>query len=151
MLSVDELVHTLVDVVSKNGNLLLDVGPADDGSISKLQLERLHGLGDWLAVNGEAIFGTRPWIRAEGHSSDGIAVRFTSKPDALYAVLLGRPQSPRVVISSLKLAPTAHIELLGIDDELTWEQEGPDVRIVLPHESAGAHAWVFKITPKPEH
>ena len=60
MLSVNELVQMLVDIVSKNGNLLLNVGPMADGTISALQVERLEGLGAWLAVNGEAIFGTRP-------------------------------------------------------------------------------------------
>ena len=65
-LSVTELVHLLVDIVSKNGNLLLNVGPRADGTIPRLQLQRLEGLGAWLATNGEAIFGTRPWFTCGG-------------------------------------------------------------------------------------
>ena len=70
MIPVADLVHMFVDIVSKNGNLLLNVGPMPDGTIPDIQLSRLRGLGDWLRVNGEAIFGTRPWVRAEGRAED---------------------------------------------------------------------------------
>ncbi len=61
-----ELIHLLVDIVAKNGNLLLNVGPMADGTIPQIQASRLSALGAWLDVNDEAIFGTRPWERAEG-------------------------------------------------------------------------------------
>ncbi|PHM05575.1 alpha-L-fucosidase, partial [Nostoc sp. 'Peltigera malacea cyanobiont' DB3992] len=84
MISVDELVDSFVDIVSKNGNLLLNIGPNADGSISKLQTERLLGLGKWLDVNGEAIFGSRYWIRSEDVSTQGIRVRYTTNKGNLY-------------------------------------------------------------------
>ena len=59
------------------------------------QVQRLEGLGAWLSTNGEAIFGTRPWDSAEGETREGIGVRFTRKPDALYAILLAAPPRPR--------------------------------------------------------
>ncbi|MBI3469838.1 MAG: alpha-L-fucosidase, partial [Candidatus Solibacter usitatus] len=63
VIASDKLVNLLVDIVSKNGNLLLNIGPKPDGTISDLQLQRLRDLGAWLKMNGEAIFGTRPWVR----------------------------------------------------------------------------------------
>jgi alpha-L-fucosidase len=90
-ISEGALVHLLSDVVSKNGNLLLNVGPRADGSIPQIQADRLRSLGAWLECNGEAVFGTRPWVRATGETSDRVPVRFTAKGDAVYAILLGRP------------------------------------------------------------
>ena len=93
MLSVDELVDSFVDIVSKNGNLLLNVGPKADGSIPELQLQRLLGLGEWLDSNGEAIFETRPWIEAEGRlEGEGTDLRFTQKGDVIYVILLDEPE-----------------------------------------------------------
>jgi alpha-L-fucosidase len=60
---VDELIYLLVDIVSKNGNLLLDVGPEADGTVPTVQMKRLQALGAWLQLNGEAIYGTHPWKR----------------------------------------------------------------------------------------
>ncbi len=74
--------------MSKNGNLLLDIGPEADGTIPPVQMERLRALGGWLKQNGEAIYGTHPWKRADGESGDGIKIRFTQKASALYSTLL---------------------------------------------------------------
>jgi alpha-L-fucosidase len=87
--SVTSLVHGFIDAVSKNGNLLLNVGPRGvDAQIPEEQVARLKGFGAWLKANGEAIYGTRPWSRAEGRTTDGCNVRFTAKPGALYVHLL---------------------------------------------------------------
>ena len=91
-ISAAALVALLADIVAKNGNLLLDVGPEPDGTIPAIQVDRLHQLGVWLEQNGDAIFDTRPWTRATGKTADGIDVRFTAKDNALYAVLLGNPK-----------------------------------------------------------
>jgi alpha-L-fucosidase len=87
-ISVPDLVRLLVDIVSKNGNLLLNVGPKPGGEIPEVQVDRIKGVGAWLAVNGDAIYGTRPWQRAEGRTVDGVDVRFTSKPGTLFAILM---------------------------------------------------------------
>ena len=83
----DEIIDSLVDIVSKNGNLLLNIGPRADGSIPKIQLDRLAAVGDWLDVNGEAIYGTKPHRYAEDSASE-VPVRYTIKDDALYATAL---------------------------------------------------------------
>ena len=94
----DELIYLLVDIVSKNGNLLLDVGPEADGTIPAVQMDRLKALGEWMAQNGEGIYGTRPWKRAEGETADGMRVRFTQKEGVVYAFLLGQPKGKVVTI-----------------------------------------------------
>ncbi len=147
MLSPAALVHLLVDIVSKNGNLLLNVGPAADGSISALQLERLHALGQWLKVNGEAIYGTRPWTRAEAHTTSGEPVRFTRKGEALYAILLGRPKTRSVAIVELSPSKGSEIRLVGTEGALAWTQEGANLVVNLPGSLQESYAYALKITP----
>jgi alpha-L-fucosidase len=149
MLSVDKLVDMFVDVVSKNGNLLLDVGPEADGTITELQVERLRGLGRWLGTNGEAIFGTRPWVRAEGKADDGTEVRFTKKGESLYAVLLGKPKRSTLTIESLLADEKTTIQLLGIKGDLKWSQKEKNLMVTLPANLVDSPAYVLKITPKP--
>jgi len=74
-----DLIYLLVDIVSKNGNLLLDVGPEADGTIPPVQMDRLLALGAWLQMNGDAIYGTHPWKRAAGETAEGIPVPFYRK------------------------------------------------------------------------
>lgn len=145
MLSPEKLVHLLVDIVSKNGNLLLNVGPAADGSISALQMERLQVLGRWLKVNGEAIYGTRPWTRAEGRTTTGEAVRFTRKGDAVYAILLARPATATVTIEQLSPPPASEIRLVGVDGALTWTQDGANTVIKLPASLPASPAYALRI------
>ena len=149
MLTVNELVDSFVDIVSKNGNLLLNVGPKANGTIPAMQAERLRGLGDWLAVNGEAIFGTRPWVEAEGQTREGVDVRFTKKGEAVYAVLLQTPDSPQLTIENLYVVDEAQVTLLGHDRALQWQQQDRHLRIELPEEIASAAAHTLRIHPTP--
>jgi alpha-L-fucosidase len=88
-ISPSDLIYLLVDIVCKNGNLLLDVEPEADGTIPPVQMERLQALGAWLHQNGEAIFATHPWRRAIGETAEGIPVRFTQKVCRADAVSIG--------------------------------------------------------------
>ncbi len=151
MISTDELVDLFVDVVSKNGNLLLNVGPAADGSIPKLQMERLLGLGKWLDVNGEAIFGSRYWIRSEGMTNKGIEVRYTTNQGNLYAVLLKEPIGKTVAIEGLTVPENALITMLGAGGELPWHQDGENLVVTLPDmsELEQSPAYTLKINQIP--
>jgi len=149
IIAPDALIHLFVNIVSKNGNLLLNIGPKPDGTIPELQLARLRELGKWLAVNGEGIFGSRPWIRASGKTADGVDVRFTRKSDALYAFLLDRPKGSTVTLEGVSTAPSTTISLLGTGGNLRWSPEGKDLEISLPVQYAGSYAYTLKIKPAP--
>lgn len=167
--TVTELIGNLVDVVSKNGALLLNVGPRPDGTIPEEEQELLREIGRWLRVNGEAIYGTRPWAVfgegptevAEGEFTDtqrgafsSRDFRFTTKGDALYAICLAQPQS-QVTITSLGASSPVRAErirsvtLLGGDGELAWSQGTEGLTIELAAEAPGSHAFVFKIALAP--
>lgn len=147
MLSADQLVAMFVDIVSKNGNLLLDIGPKADGSISELQLSRVRELGKWLRTNGEAIYETRPWVRSEGKTRDGIPIRFTRKADVLYAILLAKAQTREIVIESVPTMEGARVQMLGVNGDLGCIREGGDLKLTLPAEVPGSYAYVLKLFP----
>ncbi len=140
-----DLIALLADVVSKNGNLLLGVGPEADGSISPVQLERLEALGAWLKQNGEAIYGTKPWTRAVSETGDGQGVRFTQKDGNVYAILLGAPASREVLIHAVKARAGSEVKLLGEPAPLAWTQEGNDLRVKLPAKLPGSYAYALKV------
>lgn len=128
----DELIYLLVDIVSKNGNLLLDVGPEADGTIPPLQLDRLEALGAWLKVNGEAIYGTRPWTRAEGETGEEMRVRYTKEIGTVYAVILGEPKGKTVVLKEFEAKTGTKMSLVGGSGELKWKQVDQNVEIEMP-------------------
>jgi len=142
-----EIIKILVDIVSKNGNLLLNVGPMSDGRIPEIQKEVLLGIGEWLEINGEGIYGTRPWERAEGKTLDNIDIRFTHKNEILYIHLLNNPIGKTIKILSLKIPQTSTIKLLGYNDPLIWEQDQEDLIITIPKNLIDSPVYVFKVIP----
>ncbi len=154
------IVHDLVDIVSKNGNLLLNVGPRADGTIPHEAETILLELGRWLEVNGEAIYGTRPWTRY-GEGPTGIPapfrereqaaytakdVRFTTKGETLYAILLGWPEGEAVIKSLASDMLRIHrVSMLGWKGDLTWSQDAQGLRVKMPPHKPCAHAYTLKI------
>jgi alpha-L-fucosidase len=141
-----ELVRGFVDLVAKHGNLLLNVGPSAEGEIPEEQVLRLEALGSWLSENGEAIYATRPWRRAEGRTECGVAVRFTAGPEAVYAILLGAPKGERVALPGAPAAAGSaarRVELLG-HGELEASLEGDRVQLTWPRGLREAPAYALR-------
>jgi alpha-L-fucosidase len=145
-LSVDALIRLFVDIVSKNGNLLLNVGPMASGEIPPIQRDRLLGLGKWLEVNGDAIYCTRPWLQAEGKTSDGLDVRYTQKDNTLYVFILGQPKSSSITIQELKINSNAQILFLQSKSSCSWKQMGNHLEIQLPPLEPSMPVYVLKIS-----
>jgi alpha-L-fucosidase len=145
LLSLTALVHLFIDIVSKNGNLLLNVGPMADGTIPQNQRERLESFGQWLDVNGEALFGTRPWVKAESETTEGLGVRFTQQGAAVYASLLGTPGRQQISIAGLRADSSTTVQLLGRAEVLRWQQDGDHLTIMLPDTLPDAPAHCLKL------
>lgn len=166
--SATTVIHTLVDVVSKNGNLLLSVPVRGNGTIDEKERAIVEGIGAWMAVNGESIYGTRHWtVFGEGPAMEGAAplsaqgfnegknkpftaadIRFNTKGKTLYATLLGWPADRTALIKTLKtgaIGKVAKVELLGHGEALTFDQTGDGLKVNLPAEAPGKSAFVLKI------
>jgi len=142
-----DLIHLLVDIVSKNGNLLINVGPTAEGGIPAIQQAPLLALGRWLEGNGQAIYGTRPWTEAEGWTGSGLPVRFTQDRcmRTVYAVVMGGLSADSVLITGFDPDPV-HIELLGVGPCPGWSQGEEGLRIELPAHLPEQDAYAFAIT-----
>jgi alpha-L-fucosidase len=125
----EDLIRMLADIVSKNGNLLLNVGPCADGSIHPVQVAALEGLGAWLKVNGESIYGTRPWTRFTDACEDGAEIRYTSKPGAVYVIITKMPGNKTL---SLPKDAEGEVTLLETGDRLRVESSGDKRLVTLP-------------------
>ena len=160
------LVDQLVDIVSKNGALLLNVGPRSDGTIPEQAAQILLDIGKWLDTNGEAIYAARPWkIYGEGPTKvvegsfkdtetkgfKGSDIRFTTKGHTLYAIALAWPESGKLVVNSLgtgsnlRTTPVKSVELLGSKAKLKWRQDSQSLTVELPPQKPGDYAFAFKI------
>jgi len=163
--SAESIVWQLSDIVSKNGNLLLNIGPRSDGVIPEEAQTILRQIGAWLDINGEAIYGTRPWttygegptkvVAGSFHDTAGGAftaqdIRFTTKDSALYAIALGWPADGHLTIHSLGSAgnfKAGGVTLLGSPAKIVFKQEGDGLHLELPTKPAGMYAYSFKISP----
>lgn len=146
--SVDTLVGQLVDTVANNGNFLLDIGPKADGTIPQVQVDRLHGIGAWLDINGKAIFKSKPWTQP----SDG-TTRFTVGSDGtFYVTALAWPGAELTVHAPVPVPKGATIKLLGSDGKpLKYTSDGSSLVITTPSADATtatkSHgAYVFAIS-----
>jgi len=160
----DWVIHMLVDIVSKNGNLLLNVVQRPDGSLDPEPEKILQEMAGWIAINGEAVFETRPWlvhgegpVRAKGgHFGEDFAysakdVRFTSKGDkTLYAFAMGWPADGKIAIRSLAKFPEATGKIAGVSllgaGEVKWTHDADGLTVQLPPQKPCDYAVALKIT-----
>ena len=156
----DWVIHSLVDIVSKNGNLLINVVQRPDGTIDAEVETLLHNIGDWMKVNGESIYATRPWVTyGEGPTKSGGGnfkedfsfgaqdVRYVQKgKNTVYATLLGVPTDRNIVLKSLAAGAgnVRSVEVLGSREKPTWNRGGDGLHVELPAFSAH-YAVVLKI------
>lgn len=164
--SADQILHEFVDVVSKNGNYLLNVGPKSDGTIPEPAVEVFRQIGAWMRVNGEGIFGSRPWtIFAEGPTRyHGGAfsephtmpftpadVRFTKKGETIYAFLMAWPEGEIRITSLGSNEPHAprrigRVALLGSDQKLNWRRTPEALMVEMPRAKPCDYVYTVKIT-----
>jgi len=168
--STKTAIQMLADIVSKNGNLLLNIPVRGDGTIDEKERNVVEGIADWMDVNKESIFGTRPWkVFGEGPASGGAKltaqgfnegkgksftaedVRFTQKGNVLYAIALGWPTNGMQIVSLGKKARLLdhsidRIQLLGSKEKLKWTQTDNALAIQQPENQPNSIAIVFKLT-----
>ncbi len=157
-----DIIGDLVDIVSKNGALLLNVGPRADGTIPQIEQEMLRDIGRWLAVNGEAIYDTRAWDTfgegptqiEEGAFTDtkrqpftAADIRFTRKGSRLYAFLLAYPQNEALIatLSSQAAINIVGVSMLGSDEAITWSQDEQGLRLSVPTEKPCDYVYTYAI------
>lgn len=167
---VSIVLHSLIDIVSKNGQLLLNISPMADGTIPENQKQVLLEIGDWLEINGEAIYGSRPWkvygegptqlqegpfggvTDAEGFTAEDI--RYTRRGDIIYAIILGWPGSNKEVYfnelnsDNLDGKTISEISVLGITEQIEWNINDESLRVQMPSESPDEKAIVLKVRTK---
>jgi hypothetical protein len=156
----------LVDIVSKNGNLLLSIPVKGDGTLDSDEVEFLKGMARWMKVNQEALFGTRPWksfgegphrtrqgaFSEKAVKYDARDIRFTTRKGIIYATVMAWPQDGQVLVRSLaavagkKQNILQNVSLLGYGDKLDWKQ-GPDgLWVTVPAEQVSDYTLTLKIT-----
>ena len=143
--TVEGVIHEMVEVISRNGNFLINIGPKADGTLAPEQVERLRAMGDWLKIKGDAIYGTRYW---KAYSQENEQLAFTTRGKTLYAIKLAKPSAAFTIEATKgwKADDVKSVRLLGSDAKVDWSV-GPEGLSLTPPDDSGKSqfAWSFEI------
>lgn len=148
--SIEGVIHEMIEVISRNGNFLVNIGPKADGTIPEPQVERLRAMGEWLAINGDAIYGTRYWKVCDQKNEH---LAFTTKGKTLYAIKLEKPVAPFVITGTAgwNAGQVTSVKLLGSDSDVRWKMTPAGLQITPPTDlGASPYAWSFEIVTDEE-
>jgi len=148
--SIEEVIHEMVEVISRNGNFLVNIGPKADGTIPAPQMERLHAMGTWLKINSNAIYGSRYWKVCDQHNEH---LAFTTKGKNLYAIKLAKPTKPFTIegTAGWDADTVKSVKLLGSPAEVSWQITPAGLQISPPAELGKSnYAWSFEIVTDQE-
>lgn len=150
--AIESVIHEMIEVISRNGNFLVNIGPKADGTIPEPQVERLHAMGQWLRVNGAAIYGSRYWKVSDQKDEHLV---FTTRGKNLYAIKLKQPKAAFTITGTAgwKTDQIQAIQLLGSDAKVTWRMTPQGVRIFPPSDlGPSQYAWSFElVTTEQQH
>jgi alpha-L-fucosidase len=157
------VIDKFIDIVSKNGNMLLNVPIRADGTLDEKTTEVLEGMGEWFAINAEGIYGSRPWYmfgegrvneidhRATRSPYTWRDIRFTTKDGYLYAYILDWPGAGKqvtiqnITLMNTRIEPVKTVSMLGVDEPIEWEQHPDGLIVTMPDTRPGDHAFGLKI------
>lgn len=139
-----EIIQKLVDIVSKGGNYLLNIGPDPNGELDSIAYSRLNDIGDWMKINGEAIYNTRMY----NCYGEGSSIRYTQSKDGKtkYIFLFNFPES-KLELTKFPFIESAKLQMLGSSKQLKWKQtqNGVEIDIPLSLKKSSKHVWVIKV------
>jgi alpha-L-fucosidase len=160
----EKVVHRLVEIVSKGGNYLLNVGPTAEGIIPQASLERLQEVGAWMKINQEAIYGTSPWkvahegptgkseVGQETEKAAPLDIRFTAKGNSVYAICMTWPEKDVLIRALGKEAfpgkKITAVRMLGSKDKIKWQQTAEGLSLSVPKTEPCRHAFVYRVDTK---
>lgn len=162
------VVDKLIDIVSKNGNLLLNIPIHAEGTLDQTATDFLNEVGEWMDINGDAIYGTRPWaVFGKGYGTikphdlksclKATDIRYTTKDGVLYAFIMDWPEKGKPIVMEFVTEifqpglqhPSGKIEcveLLGSQEDLQWNPNGNGLKVTMPEKRPCEHAYVLKIS-----
>ena len=150
--TVESVIHEMVEVISRNGNFLINIGPKPGGTLVPAQVERLRAMGKWLKINGAAIYGSRYW---KAHDQEAGHLAFTTNGKNLYAIALKKPVEPVTIAATDDWTPDVvkSVRLLGSDAQVEWSMTDGGLQITPPADlGSSEYAWSFEIaTTKDQH
>lgn len=148
--SSGKLIQQLINIVSRGGNLLLNIGPAADGTIPVIMQQRLVDIGDWLSINGEAIYNTRPWLNNPIKASAQLnnKIYYTTRNSDLYVLCTEWPQTP-VTLDNIKATRKTKVSMLGVSEpvQVAYKKNRLTIQppLATPAQVKGQYAYVFKV------